>query len=102
MKNGTNVVFLLVENLLVVSLAQKRENRSVKTVGRLDYKRDISLVRFRIKVFKLLSGILLMSRKVEIRSVVSTVDFTPAERKKELDIARGLCVVSEFFVVVIS
>ena len=99
---NARIVFLRVDNFLVVCLADKRQYRSVKPVGGLDNKRNKFFVSLGVEIFDLLTAVFLMPREVEIRAVMRSVYLAPAEREQEFDIASRLCVMGEFLMIVIA
>lgn len=100
MEHHAGVVLLCVDNFLVIRFAQQREHGSVESVGGFYYIGNELLVCLGIEVVHFLTAVFLMSRQVEVRSVVGAVYLAPAEREEELYVARGLGVVSELLVVV--
>ena len=100
MEHHAGVVLLCVDNFLVIRFAQQREYGSVESVGGLYYIGNELLVRLGIEVVHFLTAVFLMSRQVEVRSVVGAVYLAPAEREEELYVACGFRVVGELLMVV--
>ena len=100
MEHHAGVVLLCVDNFLVICFAQQREYGSVESVGGFYNIGNELLVCLGIEIVHLLAAVFLMSRQVEVRSVVGAVYLAPAEREEELYVARGLGVVGELLMVV--
>ena len=89
-KNGTHVVFRLVHDLFVVSVAEERERHAVAAERRLDDVRHIVLVRFLVEVRKILAGRLLMALEIVVRAVGNAPQLAPVgEREGIFDVSRG-------------
>ena len=88
-KNGSDVILCLVDDLLVISVAKNRKNCSFNTQRGLNNVRNISFVSLGIKVGKILLGLVLMLSQVVVGSVGNAPELAPTEREKELKV--GSC-----------
>jgi hypothetical protein len=72
--------------LEAVSVAQGRKKRPITTHRGLDHVGKVLFLGCFIKIFALLAREFLVAFQVEVRAVVDSLDFLPADRKLILDI----------------
>ena len=87
------------KGLFLVRLAENGEHESVRPDRVFDDVGDEPRSVHGIDVLQTLSRIFLMAGEVVVRAVVDAVQLLPAHRIEILDIARFLCIVCEFFMV---
>jgi len=97
-----NTAFTIFQLFFAIRCTHDTEEHTVNTDRSFNYVRSIRLVQFRIKVFNTLAGELLMLRQVEVSTRVDTFHFLESERHQEFDVSSGICVMSQFIMIVIT
>ena len=97
-----HTAFTILQLLFAIRCAHDTKEHTVNTDRSFDYVRSIRLIQFRIEIFDALAGELLMLRQVEVSARVNTFHFFESERHQEFDISSGICVMSQFIVIVIT
>ena len=82
--------------LLVICRAEEGKRHTVRAERRLNYIRNILLLRFVIKIRHILPGSILVLCQVIIRAVSNPPELTPAKWEQEFNIGRTLAVEAEF------
>ena len=80
--------------LLVICRAEEGKRHTVRAERRLNYIRNILLLRFVIKIRHILPGSMLVLCQVIIRAVSNPPELTPAKWEQEFNIGRTLAVMA--------
>ena len=91
-KYGTYIILLCVQNLFIISAAQKCQYHTVCTKRRLNHVWNVLLICFIIKIGQILSGYILMLCQIIIGSVGNAPELAPAKGEQELYVCSGLAV----------
>ena len=102
MQNGSHIVLLGVQNLLVVSAAQESQHHTVRAQRGLDHVGDVFAVFFIVEIGQILSGHLLVTAQVIIGTVRDAPQLTPAEGEQEFHIRGGLAVEGQLLLLMIA
>ena len=90
MHHHTDVVLFCVHHLFIVGIAKESKRCPTYAQRRLHNIGNVAFVRLGIKIFQALSGMLLMTAKIIIRTVGNPPELTPAEREKKFKVSGGL------------
>ena len=101
MQNRADIVFLLVQNLLVIGAAQESQYHPIRSQRRLDDIGDVTDIFLVVEISKILPGHLLMASQVIVGPVRDPPELSPAEGEQELDIRRRLAVEAQLLLRVI-
>ena len=102
MKNGSDVVLCLVDNLLVVCIAKNGKNASFYAERGLNDIGDVSLVCLGIEVGEILVRGVLMLGKVVVGSVGNAPELAPSEREEELEVGGCLGIEAKLLGIVVA
>ena len=99
--NVVLAVFILAHHLLVIGVAQHRQNAALHAQRRLHHIGDVPLVGLGVKIGQVLAGGVLMLGQVIVGAVRYAPQLAPAEGEQELEVRGGLGIEAQLLGIVV-
>ena len=99
--NVVLAVFILAHHLLVIGVAQHRQNAALHAQRRFHHIGDVPLVGLGVKIGQVLAGGVLMLGQVIVGAVRHAPQLAPAEGEQELEVRGGLGIEAQLLGIVV-